>query len=79
MDKNPKRRKYRENPYKLSKDESKNLYIVTFRDTSGIIQEIEVTKEVWEVFDEYEKIDISLDDLTGEYIKIAWKNELTKK
>lgn len=81
MDKNPKRRKYRENPYKLSKDESKNLYIVTFRDTSGIIQEIEVTKEVWEVFDEYEKIDISVMnefDRHTEHSEI-YKNSLEKR
>lgn len=60
MDKNPKRRKYGDNPYSLSKNESENLYIVSFKDISGIIQTIKVTKEVWEIFDEYERLDISI-------------------
>lgn len=59
MDKSPKRRKYGDNPYSLSKNESENLYIVSFKDISGIIQTIKVTKEVWEIFDEYERLDIS--------------------
>lgn len=59
MDKNPKRRKYGDNPYSLSKNESQNLYIVSIKDVSGIIQTIEVTKAVWEIFDEYERKDIS--------------------
>lgn len=59
MDENPKRRKYGDNPYSLNKDTSKNLYMVSFKDASGIMREIEITKEVWEVFDEYERLDIS--------------------
>lgn len=59
MDKNPKRRKYQDNPYLISKDEEKNLYIVTFKDGTGLMQEVEITKEIWEVFDEYERLDLS--------------------
>ena len=59
MDENPKRRKYGDNPYSLNKDTSKNLYMVSFKDALGIMREIEITKEVWEVFDEYERLDIS--------------------
>lgn len=58
MDNNPKRRKYQDNPYYLSKDESKNLYVIRFKDSNGVMQEVKVTKEVWDVFDEYEKIDL---------------------
>ena len=59
MDKNPKRRKYQDNPYCISKDEEKKLYVVTFKDGTGIMQKIQITKEVWEVFDEYERLDLS--------------------
>lgn len=59
MDKNPKRRKYQDNPYSISKDEEKGLYLVTFKDGAGIMQEIRITKEIWEVFDEYERLDLS--------------------
>lgn len=59
MDKSPKRRKYGDNPYSLIKDGDRNLYIVTFKDALGIVQTIEVTKAVWELFDEYERLDIS--------------------
>lgn len=59
MDKNPKRRKYQDNPYSISKDEEKKLYVVTFKDGTGIMQKIQITKEVWEVFDEYERLDLS--------------------
>lgn len=60
MDKNPKRRKYQDNPYLISKDEEKNLYVVTFKDGAGVMQEIQISKEIWEIFDEYEKEDLKI-------------------
>lgn len=59
MDKSPKRRKYQDNPYSLSKDENKNLYIISFKDSNGKKQRVETTKEIWKVFDEYERIDLA--------------------
>lgn len=59
MDKNPKRRRYRDNPYSLSKDENKKLYIVSFKDPTGVMRTIEVTEEVYRVFDESELKDLS--------------------
>lgn len=59
MDKNPKRRKYSDNPYSISKDENKNLYIISFKDSNRKVQKIEITKEIWEIFDEYERLDLS--------------------
>lgn len=59
MDKNPKRRKYQDNPYNISKDEEKGIYVVTFKDGAGVMQEVAITKEVWKIFDEYERLDLS--------------------
>lgn len=59
MDKNPKRRKYQDNPYSISKDEEKNLYFVSFADGTGIKHEVEITRAIWEVFDEFERLDLS--------------------
>ena len=59
MDINPKRRKKKDNPYSLSKDEANNLYIVNFVDPFGIKQEVKVKKEIWELFNENELHDLS--------------------
>lgn len=59
MDKNPKRRKYRDNPYFIEKDSETNRYVVTFKDYSGTKHVIDVTEEVWNVFNEYELNDLS--------------------
>ena len=59
MDINPKRRKKKDNPYSLSKDEANNLYIVNFVDPFGIEQEVKVKREIWELFNENELHDLS--------------------
>lgn len=51
MDSNPKRRKYKDNPYTIKNIDNK--YYVFIND-----EEVEVTKEVYDVFNEYELIDI---------------------
>lgn len=53
----PKRRKYKDNPYTLSYGEN-SKYIITFKDSKGVIQKVEVTKKIFNVFDRFE-----LDDL----------------
>ena len=40
MDIMPKRRKYKDNPYILSKDEEKNLYLVSFVDGTNTYKSI---------------------------------------
>lgn len=55
MDKHPIRRKFIDNPYTLNSSKSENLYVISFFDSKGILQEIKVNKEVYDLFDENEK------------------------
>lgn len=57
MDKRPKRRKDKYNPYKLSIENQK--YYVTFTDINGNIQKVEVSKKIFESFNRFELDDIS--------------------
>lgn len=58
MAERPKRRRYKDNPYTLKYVEEKNIYIVSFKDVKGHLQEIEVSKEIYKVFDLFELQDI---------------------
>lgn len=58
MDERPKRRKHRDNPYVLLKVNEKGLYKVSFKDGIGTTRVVDVTKEVYEAFDEFELQDI---------------------
>lgn len=58
MDQMPRRRKSQDNPYTLNKDESKGIYIVKFKDSLGINREVAVSKEIFNVFNEFELKDI---------------------
>lgn len=55
MDKRPIRRKFRDNPYRLESLVKDNIYIIKFRDSRGIPQEINVKKEIFDIFDENER------------------------
>ena len=59
MDKMPKRRKRKDNPYVLSKDEKNNLYLVSFVDGTNTYRSIRVSKEVYEEMDYFERRDLS--------------------
>lgn len=58
MDERPKRRKHRDNPYVLLKVDEKGLYKVSFKDGIGITRIVELTKEIYEAFNEFELEDI---------------------
>lgn len=53
----PKRRKYRDNPYTLEFKENK--YYIRFKDITNNIQNVEVSEEVYKIFDKSELEDIS--------------------
>lgn len=57
MDENPRRRKHKDNPYTIIKDE--NSYFVIFKDVLGNIQKISITEELYSVFNEFELRDLS--------------------
>ena len=54
MDNHPKRRKFKDNPYKLESIKSENIFYVTFKDHNGI-HRVSVSEEVFNIFDESEK------------------------
>ncbi len=58
MDKSPKRRKYKDNPYTLIKDASEDIYIIKFKDSKNKIQIVKVDSKVYEVFDNSELHDL---------------------
>ena len=55
----PKRRKSKDNPYVLDYKEDINIYTVKFKDNKNVLQVVEVTEEVYKVFDKAELEDIS--------------------
>lgn len=58
MDKHEKRNKDKYNPYTLEVREN-NRYILKFKDSRNIVQEIIISKEIYEAFDKFELEDIS--------------------
>ena len=74
-----KRRKDRYNPYKILKIEDK--YILEFKNYYNRKQKIEITKEIYDVFDEYELIDISQMNKFDRHIEhsILTENNLNKR
>ena len=58
MAERPKRRKYKDNPYTLNYIEEKNIYTITFKDVKGHLNKVEVSEEVYRVFDKFELQDI---------------------
>ena len=58
MAESPKRRKCKDNPYTLNYIDEKNIYTITFKDVKGHLNKVEVSEEVYRVFDEFELQDI---------------------
>lgn len=56
-EKRPKRRKDKYNPYTLTK--IKNKHILSFRDGQGVLQEITIDRELFELLDRFELDDLS--------------------
>ncbi len=56
---NPKRRKSKDNPYTIVFNNVRNIYIVSFKDGTNKLNEVEVSKEVFDVFNDFELNDIS--------------------
>ena len=55
----PRRRKNKDNPYKLIEKNNQGKYMVSFKDGIGILRVVEISKEVYEAFDTFELIDKS--------------------
>lgn len=74
-----KRRKDKYNPYNISKMEDK--YIIEFKNYSNEKQKIEITKEIYDIFNEYELIDISQMNKFDRHIEhsVLTENNLNKR
>lgn len=57
-DKRPKRRKDKYNPYTLTIKEDKHF--LSFRDGQGVLRELQITKELFEVLNRFELDDLSI-------------------
>lgn len=57
-EKRPKRRKDKYNPYTLSQKEDKHY--ISFRDGQGVLRELQITKELFEVLNRFELDDLSI-------------------
>ena len=57
-EKRPKRRKDKYNPYTLTVTEDKHF--LSFRDGQGVLQELQITKELFEVLNRFELDDLSI-------------------
>lgn len=55
----PKRRKSKDNPYKLDYNEMEHIYTVSFKDNKQKTHNVEVSKTIFEAFNEFELQDIS--------------------
>ena len=67
MENRPKRRKHKDNPYKLSYGNNNEIYMITFID-NNIEKNIEVSKEIFNTFDSFELEDISQLHKVDKYI-----------
>lgn len=57
-EKRPKRRKDKYNPYTLTEKEDKHF--LSFQDGQGVLQEIQITKELFEVLNRFELDDLAV-------------------
>lgn len=57
-EKRPKRRKDKYNPYTLTEKEGK--YFLSFRDGQGVLRELQITTELFEVLNRFELDDLSI-------------------
>ena len=69
MDNRPKRRKSKDNPYKLEYNKELNIYNVTFKDSNGIFRIVQIDKEMYEMFDIFELDDLSQMNKYEKYIE----------
>ncbi len=59
MDKRPKRRRHKDNPYTLICNKDLNIYFVSFKDSREKFITIQISEEVFNAFNEFELRDLS--------------------
>lgn len=81
MSNRPKRRKFKDNPYTIIEIEISNKYFVTFKDSRGIFNKVEVSKDIYELFNYYELRDLSQMNEYDNHIEHSeiYENNLNKR
>lgn len=81
MKTNPKRRRHKDNPYKLLYVEEKKEYIVEFIDGKGGTQKVEVSESVYKEMDTFEKLDLKQLNEYDRHIEhsILYEEQLVKR
>lgn len=81
MSKRPKRRKYKDNPYTLNEITINNKYFISFKDSRGEYNNVEISKEIYELFDYYELRDLSQMNEYDNHIEHSeiYENNLNKR
>ena len=81
MSKRPKRRKYKDNPYTLNEITINNKYFISFRDSRGEYNNVEISKEIYELFDYYKLRDLSQMNEYDNHIEHSeiYENNLNKR
>ena len=81
MSNRPKRRKFKDNPYTIIEIEISNKYFVTFKDSRDIFNKVEVSKDIYEMFNYYELRDLSQMNEYDNHIEHSeiYENNLNKK
>lgn len=59
MNKRPKRRRSKDNPYILNFNDGRNVYTVSFKDVYGNIQIVDVDEKIYNCLDKFELKDLS--------------------
>ena len=59
MNKRPKRRRSKDNPYILNFNDGRNVYTVSFKDVYGNIQIVDVDEKIYDCLDKFELKDLS--------------------
>ena len=77
MNKRPRRRKYKDNPYILDLNDNLGIYTVSFKDSLGKLKRVEVTEEVFNLLDKFELEDLSEMNEFDNHIEESELNETT--
>lgn len=73
----PKRRKDKYNPYNICQTDGK--YYISFRDGQGVLQEFEISRELYDTFNDFELADLSHLNIVDRHLEQSevWENTLS--
>ena len=77
--KHPKRRKDKYNPYTIFESDGKSY--ISFQDGQGVLQELEISKELYDTFNDFELKDLSHLNVVDRHLEQSevWENTLNAR